>query len=294
MKDYYQVLGVSQTASEEEIKRAFKTLAKKHHPDANANDRKNSEEKFKEISEAYETIGSSDKRREYDQQREIPSFSGGFRGSPREGFQGRNEYSFGGIDDILKQFSGGGFSRGRGSGAGGRKGFSINGFEDLFAGGGSGAGNSATLKVPVRVACTGGHVNVSGLPGGTQRVQIPPKSRPGGIISLPTPEGPYHLELAVEDDPPFYVKGNNIETTITINLAQATLGSKVKLRDPYGDEMILTIPVGSQPSDKMRLKGLGFNGADLMVRLEVQIPKDLTEEQRTLLVQFAGKLGLKF
>ncbi len=295
MKDFYKILGVKPDASADEIKRAFKQLAKKHHPDANPDNRAKSEEKFKEIAEAYEVLGHADSRREYDQQREMGSFSGfggGF--SSRRGGNpfGGGGFSFGSLDEILRHLNGEfGGNRRTGFGGGGRGGFSFGGMDDLFGGG---QGANATLKVPLKVACAGGHVNVSGLPGGSQKVRIPPKSGPGSILTIQTSEGAYQLEVSVEDDPPFVLKGNQIETTISLNLAQAVLGSKVKMRDPSGEEIILTIPPGSQPGDKLRLRGLGFSGADLIVKLDVQMPKNLTDQQKQEFADLFNRLGLRY
>ncbi|HNV71662.1 MAG TPA: DnaJ C-terminal domain-containing protein, partial [Candidatus Ozemobacteraceae bacterium] len=120
------------------------------------------------------------------------------------------------------------------------------------------------------------------------------RSAPGSVLSVHTSDGTYQLEVAVEDDPPFTLKGNQIETTINLNLAQAMLGSKVKMRDPSGEEIILTIPAGSQPGDKLRLRGLGFSGADLIVKLDVQLPKNLPEAQKKELADLFDRLGLRY
>jgi len=286
MKDYYKILGLAPNASQEEIKQAFKKLAKKYHPDANKG-KKDAEERFKEISEAYDILGKPDSRQTYDMQREAEKF-GGFSQENSFGFQeGISEN----IEDILRRFSGGFESSWKAFGK--KYNASSRGFGDIFGQFGE-ESSSATLKVPLKIACNGGVINVSGLPGGMQRVHIPPNTRNGTLISLSTPSGPFRLEIALENDPPFFIKGNLIETVLKINLAQAVLGGKVKFRDPRDEEIILTIPPGSQPGDILKLRGIGIGKGDLHVRLEVVIPKHLSDEEKELFKAFANASGLKY
>jgi len=112
------------------------------------------------------------------------------------------------------------------------------------------------------------------------------------VITATTPSGPFRLELSIEDDPPFFLKGHIVETTMTLNIAQAVLGSQVKFRDPKDAEIILRIPPGSQSGDILRLRGMGLASGDLHVRLEIRLPKNLSEEEKTLFKIFADKVGL--
>lgn len=290
MKDYYKTLEVSQNATKEEIKKAFKRLAKKYHPDINKGDKK-AEERFKEVSEAYEVLSRDDERRKYDAAR---SGSGSFRfeGFSKDGPFGDFFYSSSGggasdmFTEILKNFH-------FGSSRDGSTGFS--GFDSLF---GSRSRrderHAATLKVPLITAINGGKVQVSGMPGGTQTLEIPAGSVNGSIINARTSSGTFKLKLEIEDDHPFKVKGNHVETTICVNIAQAVLGSKIKLKDPRNQELILTIPAGSQNGDTLRLRGLGLPGGDLLVKIEVAIPKKLSEEERKHFIELAQKMNWRF
>lgn len=283
-KSFYDVLGVKQEASQEEIKRAFKTLAKKHHPDANKGNKRD-EEKFKEISEAYDTLGNAESRKRYDMEQMGGgfNFNGGFRGGHPGGHDG-----FESAEDLLQRIMGG-----RG-GFPGRGGSSFGGFADMFGGEQEYASDSATLKVPLGTACTGGKIQVSGLPGGAQTVHIPAGVEDGAVLKVHTQNGPFRLRISIENEAPFKLKGNVVQTEITVNLAQAILGSRIKLRSPRGEDVILTIPPGTQSGDALRLRGQGLGSGDLHVKIEVQIPKKLDEEQTELFRKFAESAGMRF
>jgi molecular chaperone DnaJ len=297
MKDYYKILEVSSNASKSDIKKAFKRLAKKYHPDINKGDNK-AEERFKEISEAYEVLSRDDERAKYDSAR---TGQGSFRfdGFSKEGPFKDFFYSSSGsgsrgssdiFEEILRSF--GGFGSNSSSG---NSGFSS--FDNIFNRSGSGKnqarGADATLKIPLSTAIKGGKISVSGLPGGSQTIDVPANVSNGQQIKVDTYKGTFSLKLEIEDEHPFRVKGKHIETTISINLAQAVLGSKVKLRGPRGDEFILTVPPGSQNSAVLRLKGLGLGG-DLRVKLEVAIPTRLTETQKQAFIELAEKMDWKY
>ncbi len=292
MKDYYKILEVSQSASRDEIKKAFKRLAKKYHPDINKGDHK-AEEKFKEISEAYEVLGRDDERQKYDAARSgRGSFN--FEGFSKEGPFGDFFYSgSGGGGDIFSEIF-----KNLNLGGSGKKGSSpFSSFESFFGGHNRDSHSrqpSATLKVPLSTVITGGKVQVSGLPGGTQNIDIPAGAANGATLRVNTANGMYSLKLEVEDEHPFKVKGHNIETTICVNLAQAVLGSKIKLTDPRKQEFILTIPAGSQHGDTLRLRGLGMPGGDLLVKIEVAIPKNLSEDEKKNFAELAKQMGWRY
>ncbi|EKD84219.1 MAG: DnaJ protein, partial [uncultured bacterium] len=206
MKDYYKILEVTESATKEDIKKAFKRLAKKYHPDINKGDNK-AEERFKEVSEAYEVLGREDERRKYDAARSgRGSFN--FEGFSKEGPFGDFFHSSSGnasdmFSEILKNFN-------FGSSRDGSTGFS--GFDSLF---GSRpkreSQHAATLKVPLITAMAGGKVQVSGLPGGTQTLDIPAGAANGSILQVKTSSGNFKLKLEIEDEHPFKVKDNNVE-----------------------------------------------------------------------------------
>lgn len=284
-KNFYDVLGVKQDAAQEEIKRAFKTLAKKYHPDANKGNKRH-EEKFKEISEAYDTLGNAESRKRYDMEQMGGGFNfdGGFRG----GYPGGHE-GFESAEELLRRVMGGrgGFPGRFGSSS------SFGGFADMF-GGNEYESEAATLKVPLGIACTGGKIQVSGLPGGPQTVDIPAGVEDGAVLRIHTQSGPFRLRISIENETPFKLKGSVVQTEISINLAQAVLGSKIKLRSPRGEDVILTIPPGTQSGDALRLRGQGLGSGDLHVKIDVQIPKKLDEEQLELFRKFAESASMRF
>lgn len=297
MQDYYKILEVPETASQEDIKKAFKRLAKKYHPDINKG-QPGVEEKFKELSEAYEVLGREDERKKYDAARSgRGAFN--FEGFSKEGPFGDFYSSSGNTSDIfseiLKSFNFGGSRQSGGSSGGG--------FEDFFnsrsrshphSRSHSQHQSSATLKVPLKTAMSGGKVQVSGLPGGTQTIDIPTGSANGAIFRADTPSGTFNLKLEIEDEHPFKVKGNHIETTICVNIVQAVLGSKIKLKDPRNQDFILTIPPGSQYGDTLRLRGLGLPGGDLLVKIEVAIPRNLSEEEKQHFIELATRMNWRY
>ena len=103
----------------------------------------------------------------------------------------------------------------------------------------------------------------------------------------------YRVKVEVENDPHFVLIGNNIKAVLTINLAQAVLGSKVRFTDPRGTKLILQIPKETKQGDKVKLTGLGFPGGDLYVEFDVQMPKDLTDEQRRIFAEACDRIGWK-
>lgn len=347
MKDFYQVLGVKPDAKPEEIKRAFQKLAKKHHPDANRGDKK-CEERFKEISEAYETLSDPKKRAEYDEVRRYGGFGGfgGFGGTGGEGgrrrptggrpgtsspggqpgFDGFGDFGFdpnGGpnvdIEDLLGRI----FQGRGGTGGGGFGGF---GFEDLFeelsgrrrrpgsgrrtqtesgrdqtAGAGPsgsrGGGAGGRVKVPLRVAVRGGTLQVSADSGQRFELTVPPGTSDGDVLETQTAGQRIRLEVQVEPEPPFSLKGRDLHTSIRINLAQALLGSKIKLRNLNGEDLIVAVPPGTQPGATLRLRGQGLPGSsrgDLLVKLEVAIPEQLSPEARDLVEALARTCNLRY
>ncbi len=339
MKDYYEILGVKPDAKPEEIKRAFQKLAKKHHPDTNRGD-KRSEEKFKEISEAYETLSDPKRREEYDTQRNFGGgfggFGGGFGGSRTNsgtgstrgagsrrrpeagntgGTTGPDQGGFGDgvnidIEDLLGRIFQGRGNAGRGPFGG----FGDFGFDDIFGAatgrtsqrqrpsdepprGASQTGAGPRIKVPLRLAVTGGRLSISGIGASPVNVEIAPGTLDGTVLPLDTPQGRVNLVVEVESDDQYTLKGRDICTVLQINLVQALLGSKVKVRTLHGDELILTIPAGTQPDKTLRLKGQGMPGSpagDLLVKLEIVIPQKLSREARDLVESLARECNLKY
>lgn len=305
-KDYYKVLGVAKGASAEEIKKAFRKLALKYHPDRNKGD-KEAEDKFKEINEAYAVLSDPKKKQEFD-----TYGSSGFkqRYSQEDIFRGSD------INDILRgmglggdafsQFFGGGgrggfrtYTHGGGPGAGGF------GYQQPFGGMGGvpARGTDLVYELPVSLqeVFLGGEKMVSYRVGGrTERisVKVPPGMESGKKLRLAgkgepgppgAPVGDLLIKINVLDDPQFKREGADLETTKTVPFSQAALGATVEVATIDGKNLTVKLPKGTQPGARLRLKGQGlpqFKGSgrgDLFVRVAIEVPTRLSKDQKELL-----------
>jgi molecular chaperone DnaJ len=376
-KDYYSVLGVSASASRDEIKKQYRRLAKKWHPDANRDDPK-ATDKFKEISEAYNVLGDAEKRKQYDDMRRLGAFGdfahrgGGFGGARPGGprapggpggadASGGFEFDIGGLGGLGDLFSSmfGGTGGARGRQAGPERGQSIE----------------TTLSIPFRVAALGGKVPVQlevteecpvchgsgGAPGATMKtcpechgrgnitfgqggfavsrpcpmclgrktvpsercpecngagekrvrktvmITVPPGVDTGTRIRLSGqggkgpnagPAGDLVINFQVEPDRFFQREGNDLVAKVPLNIAQATLGSRIAVRTLDGKKVTIRIPAGTPPGKRFRVRGQGIerNGqrGDLIVEVDVTVPPQLSEEQERLMKEFAEAGGLKY
>ena len=320
-KDLYDILGVDEDASKEEIKKAYRTLARKHHPDRNP-DSPNAEEKFKEIQKAYSILSDEEKRQQYDAQRR---FGGGGFGGPNgaRGFGGRQgaggpEIRFeqgnfddvfggrGGLGDIFESFFGGRggatqgqdpFRQQRGQQQGPR--------QRRRSGRPSGQDIETKLQLSFEEALHGGRREVELPTGESIRLNIPQGVRNGYKIRLkgrgqagPTGErGDLYVTFEVGDHPRFRRKGDDIHLTESIDVFEALLGTERRIPTPYGQRIKLSIPAGTQPGEKLRLRGQGVKTddgqGDLYVKVDVDIPTDLTDAQRETLREAAEEVGLR-
>ena len=377
-KDFYAVLGVSSSASNDEIKKSYRKLAKKYHPDANQNDPK-AAERFKEISEAYNVLSDADKRKQYDEMRRFGGL-GGFGG-------------FGGARPGAARRPGGapGGAGGAGTGSFDFKDFDIGGlgglgdiFSSMFGAGARGGRARApepgqtvelTLEVPFRTAANGGKVPVeievnepcatcagTGAKPGTQlricpechgrgtvsfgqggfavnrpcpaclgRGQIPAEPCPtcngsGEVrarrklnINIPAgsdsgsrirlkgqggkggnggPPGDLLINLQVKSDRFYRREGLDLIAPVPINIAQATLGSKISVRSLDGKQVTVRIPPGTPSGKRLRVRGLGIQKGehigDLIIETRIDVPEKLTEEQEKMMREFAEAGGLKY
>jgi molecular chaperone DnaJ len=358
-RDYYQTLGVSESATTDEIKKAFRRLAKQYHPDRNPNNPQ-AAERFKEINEAHDVLSDADKRKRYDQLRRYGAFAdvgrgaGGFGAGGVSGqgpdvqFDLSDLGSFGGLGDIFSSI----FGR--------RSGSRTEDEEEI----------ETTISIPFRVAALGGKVPVTltlpevcptcggsgGAPGAT--FSTCPECRGRGTISFgqggfavqrpcpvcrgrgkvpsqrcPTCQGAgevrreKHLTITippgtedetrlrlkgqgangrgdivavirVEPDRFFRREGLDVIGVVPVNLAQALLGSKIKVRTLDGKRVVLKVPPGTPHGQKFRIPGQGIerNGrrGDQYVEIHVQIPERLTSEQEAAMREFAEKSGMKY
>jgi len=361
-KDFYQVLGVADTAGQDEIKKAYRRLAKQYHPDANPNNPK-AAERFKEISEAHSVLSDAEKRKQYDQMRRLGAFDGMPRGGPRPGArpggrgaevgaEGFEFGDFGGLGDIFSSI----FGRGR--------------QEEPRA-----EALETIVEVPFRVAMLGGRVPVTlpvsgpcptcagsgGAPGaswstcpecngrgtisfgqggfavnrpcpqcrGRGRIPSQPCPTCGGagdvrtersvVIAVPpatdtgtkvrlrgqgqpgpsgAPAGDLLVTFQVQPDRFFRRDGLDIVCEVPLNLAQAALGTRLRVRTLDGKKVMLRIPPGTQPGRKFRIKGQGIEKGgrrgDQLVQVQVTVPGELTSEQQELLKKFADSAGLAY
>ena len=302
-KDYYHILGVAKNASDEEIKKAYRKLAMKYHPDRNPN-KKEAEERFKEINEAYAVLSDKEKRKQYD------TFGA-------EGFQQRfsQEDIFRGFDfdEILSSLFGGR----------GRRDFRFGGqsgvdFGDFFGrpGGYQDAGRMSQrgedivyeMAISLEEAASGGEKRISyrkngrleevslkiprGFPSG-KKLRLAGKGKEGRNGG---PPGDLYLQVTVREHPLFSQEGDDLIVEKEINFSEAVLGTTIEVPTLEGMKKV-KVPPGTQSHTKMRLKGLGmphFQGegkGDEYVKVIVRIPKKVSEKSRGL-IQDLAKEGI--
>ena len=372
-RDYYAVLGVASSATQDEIKKAYRRLAKRYHPDANQNDPK-AADRFKEISEAYQVVGDAEKRKQYDDMRRLGAF--GFGGGAPSGAGARRGPAPGGARPGAND-TGGGFDFDIGG---------LGGLGDLFSsmfGGGRGKARGAeqgqsvetVLEVPFRVAALGGRIPVElevteecgtchgngAAPGAT--VKVCPECSGRGVVSFgqgafavnrPCPmclgrgqvpsercptcngagevrarkklmvqvpqgidsgakirlkgqggrgasggaPGDLLITFQVQPDRFFKREGLDLIAELPLNIAQATLGSKVRVATLDDKRVAIRIPPGTSAGKRFRIRGQGLardeRRGDLIVEVTIVAPEKLTEEQEKLMKDFAAAADLKF
>jgi curved DNA-binding protein len=268
-KDYYAILGVGKTASEDEVKKAFKKLARKYHPDVNKEP--GAEDKFKEINEAYTVLSDAEKRRYYDQ---FGTSAGRPGWQPPPGQGGGNVGDF---SDFFQQLFGN---------LGGRGGFSGN-FEDLF-GQRRGRDLEAELQIGLEEAYRGGERVVS-VNGERLSVRIPAGVREGSKIRLQgkgTAGGDLYLLLTLSPHPVFRLDGDDIYASVNVPAPLAVLGGEVRVPTLDGD-VELNLPRGTQGGKRLRLKGKGWlrkdkTRGDQYAEINLTIPTSPSPEEERL------------
>src|SRR4051812_28931404 len=375
-KDFYAVLGVSASASQDDIKKQYRKLAARYHPDKNPNDAK-AADRFKEISEAYQVLGDADRRKQYDQMRQLGAF-GGFGGArpgarpganPQSGgFPGGGNFRFedfdigglGGLGDIFSSMFGGGATGGararshgpergqdvemqvdvpfRVAALGGKIPVELEVNEECPTCHGSGAAPGAKLQTcpecsgrgtisfgqggfavqrPCPMCLGRGQVPTERCPtcGGAGEVRtrktvlitVPPGTDTGTRIRLKGqggrgqhngPPGDLIITFQVMPDRFFRREGLDIIAPVPINIAQATLGSRISVKTLDGKRVAIKIPPGTSNGKRFRVRGQGLekDGAkgDLIVQVDVQVPEKLTEDQERAMKEFAEASGLKY
>ena len=311
-RDYYETLGVSKTASEDEIRSAFRKLARKYHPDV-AKDKKTAEEKFKQINEAYEVLGDPEKRRKYDQLGEHWNQPGGFQPPPQwgagqpgrgarwgSGENGGVEFEFGGtgFSDFFEAFFGGGRGRSAFGGFGQRETMAERG-NDV----------EADIMVTLEEAYHGSKRQVSLRRAGskkteTYQVRIPRGVREGQRIRLAGQgeaserggkSGDLFLRVRLARHPDFSVEGSDLVHEVKIAPWQAVLGDQLIVPTLEGNAR-LKLPPGTQGGQRFRLRERGLSGVsgqrgDLYVVVQIALPKKLSEREREIWEQLARLHG---
>ncbi len=308
-EDYYQTLGVKREASPEEIKKAYRKLAQKFHPDKAKGDKRQAEEQFKKVSEAYAVLSNPEKRKAYD---EFGSQAFQAKYSQEDIFKGfdfSEIFDTGISEGIFSRLFGG--AGGRQSGRGRSRVFRYGGAEDYQAQAQSLKGEDLQVEMPITLhEMTFGTEKLVSFTHNGQAVKvsvkIPPGTLPGKKLRLAGkgqpgpmggPPGDLYIKLREQEHPVFKREGNDLYVDRHIRFTEATLGTKVTAPTLDGKTMSLKVPPGTQSHTKMRLKNYGIplaNGktrGDQYVRIIVDTPANLTKKQKTLLEEL-NKEGL--
>jgi molecular chaperone DnaJ len=372
-KDYYAVLGVSASASQEEIKKQYRKLAKKNHPDANPNDPK-AADRFKEISEAHNVLGDPEKRKQYDDMRRLGAFTG-FGGSGRSrppggapgagpppggvpfNFEDFDVGGIGGLGDLFGSMFGQGraSSRQRGpergqsvetnleipfrtAALGGKVNIEVEVNEECSTCRGSGAAAGATFRTCTECSGRGtisfgqgGFAVTRPCPVCLGRGQIPSvpcptcngageiRARRKIAVTVPSgvddgtkirlkgqggkgvkggPPGDLLITFQVQPDRFYKREGLDVIATVPLNIAQATLGSKISVKTLDDKKVTIRIPPGTPSGKRFRVRGQGIHKAthqgDLIVEVTIAVPEHLSEEQERMMKEFAEAGGLKY
>lgn len=297
-KNYYDVLGVKKTASQDEIKKAFRKLARKHHPDAGGE-----EETFKSINEAYEILSDADKRKQYDQygqyfgaQGPPPGYGQNpsgrtYSGAGGGGYQ-QADFDMGDLGDIFGSMFGGGSTGGR-----------FGGFDFGRRGPARGADLQLETTITFDQAFKGTQVSVQHPSGGDITVNIPAGATDGGKLRFKgkgadgeagAPKGDLYVITHIAGHQYYKRDGADVIMSLPLTFAEAAMGTEVKLPLPGGGQAKLKIPAGTQEGRVFRMAGKGapkLKGSghgDLKVKVSVVVPKKLTDKQLELLEEYAA------
>lgn len=290
MDDYYSILGVAETASADEIKRAYRKLAMEYHPDKNQGNSA-AEEKFKKINEAYSAIGDDQNRARYDQTRKFGGNPFGDQGNPFQNHGFNFGFGSGNIDDIINQFF---HQHGFGHAARQARNRDLNfnlhlTLEEAFTG----------KQTPVQFNVNGQDYNLhitipAGIENGT-RIRY----QGHGDRSIPNvPPGDLYIQIQVVDHPIFRRQGPNLYCNVEVDAINAILGCERELTCIDGQRVKLTIPPGTQPDSQLKLKergmptrASGHPRGDCYATVKITVPRDLTESDKQLLRAVAHKIS---
>ena len=296
-RDYYQTLGVSKNATEDEIKRAHRKLARQYHPDRNPGD-KQAESQFKEVQEAYDVLSDKTKRAQYDRFGEA-GLGAGFRGGqgpggpqfhwgtgpggPGAGFQQVDPAE---AEAMFRQIFGGG----------GGEPFDM---DSIFGRRGRGGRTrrpeppaqetESEVTIPFVTAALGGTVNLQ-LDGRELAIKIPAGALEGQVLRLRGQApggGDLRLRLRIEPHPYFRREGKNLVLDLPLSVSEAILGTKVDVPTLDGSRLTVKVPPGTSSGTRLRLRGRGIAGGDQYIETRVVVPAPKDERSRELIEEFA-------
>lgn len=300
--DYYSILGVSKTASADDIKKAYRKLARKYHPDINPNDEE-AKKKFQQVNEANEVLSDSEKRKKYDEYgenwkhaeeyekaRQQQSQNGGFADfGSFGGFGSGTSYSFGDNDGEFSDFFESLFGRARSSsGRGSSRGFRGQDFTSEFH-----LSMRDVYETHKRtITINGKNLRIT-IPAGAADGQTIKLAGQGGTGANGGPNGDLYITFVITEDPNFKRVGDDLYTTADVSIYTAVLGGEETV-DTYTGKVKLKVPAGTQNGTKVRLKGKGFpvykqegKFGDLIITYNISIPTNLNAEQKELFEKLA-------
>ncbi len=298
-KDYYQVLGISKDADADEIKKAYRKLARKYHPDLNPGD-KSAEARFKEVNEAQEVLSDPEKRRKYDQYGQYWQQTGAGNTPPGGG---RTGVDVGGFDfsqygnfedfinEVLGRTSSTRTSYTRTTSPGGFGGFS-GGFGSNYANDMPAPDSEAAIALSFSEAFNGTQKQFR-IGNETVKVRIPPGAKTGSRLRikgkgqtspLGGQRGDLYLNIELQPHPLFKFKGDNLVAEIPITPSEAVLGAEISVPTPDG-KVTMKVPAGVDSGQSLRLKGKGWRQpnnrrSDLMVKLKIVTPKNISVTEK--------------
>ncbi|MEN9955684.1 MAG: hypothetical protein RLY34_491 [Actinomycetota bacterium] len=278
-KDFYKVLGVAKDVSEAELKKTYRKLSRKYHPDTNPGDAK-AEAKFKEISEAYSVLSDSKERAEYDQMRAMgpgPRFDSGAGGQQYPGgFQGSANMG-GGFEDVFANlFGGGGFNRGPQRGAD----LSMSTTLDFIDG---------VKGTQLKVRLGSGETTIK-IPAGVQDGQKIKIAGKGQASPNGGPAGDLIISVTVKSHPVFARDGMNLRVTVPVTFAEAVIGATIQVPTLGGDPVKLKVAPGTPNGRVLRVKGRGVvtpkGEGDLLATVEIAVPSHISDKAKKALEAF--------
>ena len=288
-KDYYRILGVSADASPAEVTKAYRTLARRLHPDHNPGDAA-AEERFKDVSAAYDVVGEAEKRRQYDEVRRLASGGMPFAGA---GPGGSGSFQFSDADGLGDLLAGlfGGHGSPSGPGPGGRRPHRGPDHQTQISLSFAEAVTGTTTTVTVGDRSSTERIKVRIPPGVAdgQRIRLRHKGGPGAGGG---PPGDLYVIVRTAEHPLFGRDGDDLTLTVPVSFAEAALGARIEVPTFEGDPVTVRLPAGTRSGRILRVRGRGVRTdrrvGDLLVTVEVVVPEKLNAAQRQALEDFAA------